>query len=86
MLVLTRRHGESVRIGNDVRVTVVSSTGGQVRIAIQAPDDVGIFREEIFERVATANAEAASAGEAMVSRLGSRGSGHRASAGGQVGE
>jgi len=60
MLVLTRRHGESVRIGPDVRVTVVASTGGQVRIAIDAPEEVGIFREEIFERVASANVEAAS--------------------------
>ncbi len=60
MLVLTRRQGESVRIGPDVRVTVVASTGGQVRIAIDAPEDVAIFREEIFERVATANVEAAS--------------------------
>jgi len=66
MLVLTRRHGESVRIGPDIRVTVVASTGGQVRIAIDAPDDVGIFREEIFERVASANVEAASNAHSMV--------------------
>ena len=63
MLVLTRRHGESVRIGPEVRVTVVASNGGQVRIAIDAPDDVGIFREEIFERVAAANVEAATMNE-----------------------
>ena len=70
MLVLTRRHGESVRIGPDVRVTVVSTTGGQVRIAIDAPDEVGIFREEIFERVASANVEAASVSEAMLKGIG----------------
>ena len=69
MLVLTRRHGESVRIGSDVRVTVVASTGGQVRIAIDAPQEVGIFREEIFERVASANVEAASMTSSMVSSL-----------------
>ena len=57
MLVLTRRHGESVRIGQDIRVTVVASTGSQVRIAIEAPEEVGIFREEIFEQVASANVE-----------------------------
>ncbi len=67
MLVLTRRHGESVRIGPDIRVTIVASTGGQVRIAIDAPEEVGIFREEIFERVASANVEAASNAQAMVS-------------------
>jgi len=66
MLVLTRRHGESVRIGPDVRVTVVASTGGQVRIAIDAPDDVIIFREEVFERVALANVEAASCTDKVV--------------------
>ena len=70
MLVLTRRHGESVRIGSDVRVTVVSTTGGQVRIAIDAPDEVGIFREEIFERVASANVEAAAVSEAMLQGIG----------------
>ena len=65
MLVLTRRQGESVRIGPDVRVTVVASTGGQVRIAIDAPEEVGIFREEIFERVASANVEAAAMSTAL---------------------
>ncbi len=66
MLVLTRRQGESVRIGPDVRITVVASTGGQVRIAIDAPDDVGIFREELFEKVASANVEAASQSQRIV--------------------
>lgn len=69
MLVLTRRHGESVRIGPDVRVTVVASTGGQVRIAIDAPEEIGIFREEIFERVASANVEAAQVSKAMLGGL-----------------
>ena len=59
MLVLTRRPGECVRIGPDVRVTVVASTAGQVRIAIDAPKEISIFREEIFERIASANVEAA---------------------------
>ena len=72
MLVLTRRPGESVRIGPDVRITVVSSSGGQVRIAIDAPSEVGIFREEIFDRVAEANVEAATATGEMVSKLAAR--------------
>jgi carbon storage regulator len=67
MLVLTRRHGESVRIGSNIRVTIVASTGGQVRIAIDAPEEIGIYREEIFERVAAANLEAASNAKTMVS-------------------
>jgi carbon storage regulator len=69
MLVLTRRHGESVRIGQDIRVTVVASTGSQVRIAIEAPEEVGIFREEIFEQVASANVEAATQGNARVGAI-----------------
>ena len=70
MLVLTRKHGESVRIGPDVRVTVVSASGGQVRIAIEAPDDVGIFREEIYEQIAAANVEAARVSGAMLQGMG----------------
>lgn len=69
MLVLTRRQGESVRIGQDIRVTIVASTGAQVRIAIEAPEEIGIFREEIFERVASANVEAATQGNAAVGAI-----------------
>ena len=69
MLVLTRRPGESIRIGPDIRVTVVASTGGQVRIAIDAPEEIGIFREEIFERVAAANLEAAGVSKTMMTGL-----------------
>lgn len=69
MLVLTRKQGQSVRIGSDVRVTIVASTGGQVRIAIDAPTEIGIFREEIFERVAAANVEAALTSQTMMPSL-----------------
>jgi carbon storage regulator len=69
VLVLTRRQGESIRIGSDVRVTIVTSSGGQVRIAIDAPMEVGILREELFEKVAAANLEAASATGNMISGL-----------------
>lgn len=72
MLVLTRRPGESVRIGPDIRLTVVASSGGQVRIAIDAPSEVSIFREEIFDRVAAANVEAARAMDDMVPNLTAR--------------
>lgn len=60
MLVLTRRQGESLVIGDDVRVRVVSVSGGQVRLAIEAPDGVSVHREEVYERIARANREAAS--------------------------
>ena len=53
MLVLTRRSGESVRIGPEVRLTVLEVSGGQVKIGIDAPPRVAIHREEVFERIET---------------------------------
>ena len=49
MLILQRRTGESVVIGEDVRVTVVSSEGGRVRLAISAPPEVSILRSELLD-------------------------------------
>jgi carbon storage regulator len=50
MLILTRRAGESLRIGDDVEVTVMAVHGLQVRIGIKAPRNVAVDREEIAER------------------------------------
>lgn len=63
MLVLTRRPGESIVVGENIVVTVIEIKGGQVRIGIDAPRDVDVYREEIYEQVkqenlsAVANAE-----------------------------
>ena len=51
MLVLTRYVGESLRIGDDVSITVLGVKGNQVRIGIHAPDDVAVHREEIYRRI-----------------------------------
>jgi carbon storage regulator len=51
MLVLTRRVGETIRIGNDVVVTVLNVKGNHIRIGVNAPKDVTVHREEIFERI-----------------------------------
>jgi len=51
MLILTRRVGESVVIGEDVIVTVLGVKGNQVRVGINAPKTVAVHREEIFERI-----------------------------------
>ena len=50
MLILTRRVGETVMIGNDVTVTILGVKGNQVRVGINAPKNVAVHREEIYER------------------------------------
>ena len=51
MLILTRKAGESLMIGDDVTITVLEVKGNQVRIGIKAPKEVAVHREEIFNRI-----------------------------------
>ena len=51
MLILSRRPGESVKIGDEITVTVLSVKGGQVRLGFSAPPNVAVHREEVHERI-----------------------------------
>ena len=51
MLILTRRVGETLMIGDEVSVTVLGVKGNQVRLGITAPKDVGVHREEIYQKI-----------------------------------
>jgi len=51
MLLLTRKTGETITVGDDIQIQVLSVKGGQVRIGIDAPRDVLVNREEVFERL-----------------------------------
>ena len=51
MLILTRKVGETLKIGDDISVTVLGVKGNQVRIGVDAPRDVGVHRKEIYDRI-----------------------------------
>ena len=57
MLILTRRVGETVMIGNEVAVTVLRVKGNQVRLGVNAPKSISVQREEIFQRIKRENGQ-----------------------------
>ena len=61
MLLLTRKLGENIRIGDDVKITIVEVKGNHVKLGIDAPPSVKVHREEIYERIQQENRRAAQA-------------------------
>ncbi|MBU2754415.1 carbon storage regulator [Acidithiobacillus sp. CV18-2] len=59
MLVLTRRKGQAIRIGEDIRIVVTRIDDGQVRLGLETPSGISILREELFEAVRSDNQDAA---------------------------
>ena len=71
MLILTRRVGETVMIGDNVTVTILGVKGNQVRVGVNAPKEVAVHREEIYARIKREEQAAAAAGKRPVSGIGS---------------
>ncbi|MDR1946993.1 MAG: carbon storage regulator CsrA [Desulfovibrio sp.] len=63
MLILTRRAGESLHIGDNVKITVLGIQGKQVKIGIAVPEGTAVYREEIYERILEENRQAVMAAE-----------------------
>lgn len=61
MLILTRKTGESIQIGDGIEIKIVSVKGDQVKIGIEAPKNLEIYRKEIYEKIQEENKKAASA-------------------------
>jgi len=70
MLVLTRKAGEGIIIGDDIKITIVELKGGGVRVGIDAPREMKVQRQEVFERIKEENREAAQWDIADLNELG----------------
>ncbi len=55
MLILTRKSGESIIIGDDIKITVVNIEGSQVRLGVDAPRDITVHRQEVYDRIVQEN-------------------------------
>lgn len=58
LLVLTRKNGESIKIGDDIEITIISAKNDQVKIGINAPKNVEVFRKEIYDQILEENKQA----------------------------
>ncbi len=69
MLILTRKSGEGLFIGDDIRITILEIRGKQIRLGIEAPTSVIVLREEIYRRIQQENLQAAGARDIDVSQI-----------------
>ncbi len=58
MLILTRRPGESLYLGDDIRITVLGMQGKQIKLGLQVPSEMTVYREEVYKRVIEENQQA----------------------------
>jgi carbon storage regulator len=75
MLVLSRKSGESIVIGNDVVITILEVRGGQIRIGVDAPRNLAVHRAEIYEQVQAENRAAAASTDLTAKLLSTKASG-----------
>ena len=69
MLVLTRKAGESIVVGSDIRITVLEVQGRQIRLGIEAPTDISVHRGEVYERIKEENERAVKGGREELQAL-----------------
>lgn len=69
MLVLTRRKGEAIQIGDNIEVTVIAIEGDQIKLGIDAPQSVDIHRQEVYLAIQQQNSEAVNADISLISML-----------------
>jgi len=69
LLILTRKIGETIAIGDDVKVQIIDIKGKQVRLGIEAPAETAVHREEVYRRIREQNRQAAGLAPSDLSRL-----------------
>lgn len=69
MLALTRKKGESIVISDDIEVVIIGIQGDQVKLGIEAPRSISIYRKEIYDQIQQQNKEAANSSEEVVNKL-----------------
>lgn len=71
MLILTRKLGECIRIGDDINITLLEIKGSQIKLGIDAPRNIGIHRQEIYEKIRLENLESSDVSASDLSRAAS---------------